>query len=96
MAECGLLWGRRMTCYAHVSWQYVFANRSWPHAESMVSAGLAMQNKTTGFMCANPDDQGTDHESPQCRTVCTAETPCTTAGCCGSVRHSRPLGAAAL
>jgi hypothetical protein len=71
-----------MTCYAHISWQYVSANRSWPHAAKMVDTGLAMQNRSTGFICVNPADQDSGRESVQCGAVCTAATKCQPTGCC--------------
>ena len=33
-----------MTCYAHISWQYVYQQRSWPHAEKMVDTGTLSAN----------------------------------------------------
>jgi hypothetical protein len=29
-----------MTCYAHISWQYVYEKRTWHHAEEMVDTGI--------------------------------------------------------
>lgn len=85
-----------MTCYAHISWQYVYEKRQWPHAEKMVDTGLLMQNRSSGWVCVNPGDQpnprvGTKgRESPQCKTTCAPSQPCTPTGCCGSASAVHP------
>ena len=80
-----------MTCYAHLSWQYVYENHTWPHAEQMVDAGLLMQNKSTGYICVNPGDQSVPgKESPQCEATCSPSEPCANTGCCGSASPVHP------
>ena len=80
-----------MTCYAHISWQYVYEQRPWPNAAKMVDTGLLMQNKTTGYMCVNPHDQAIPgKESPQCKATCTPTEPCSNSGCCGSASPVHP------
>eukprot|EP00038_Savillea_parva_P012884 m.207545 g.207545 ORF g.207545 m.207545 type:complete len:439 (-) comp23802_c0_seq1:279-1595(-) len=73
-----------MTCYAHISWQYVYSNETWPHAAAMTDAVLAMQNTSTGWFCVSP---GGGNE-------CTGTTPpchaCTPNGCCGSASPILP------
>jgi hypothetical protein len=66
------------TCYAHINWQYAFANESWPFAEAMVDAALSFQNKSTGYFC----------ETESCTFRCAPPTP--QGGACGGANPSLP------
>jgi hypothetical protein len=66
------------TCYAHVNWQYAFANQSWSFATAMVDAALSFQNKSTGFFCV----------TESCTFQCAPANP--QAGACGGANPTLP------
>jgi hypothetical protein len=62
-----------MTCYAHVLWQFHYANASFAFPEKMVDATLDMQNASTGWFCRNP---GAADPAAGCDVSCTVGPSC--------------------